>query len=480
MKKFLLILIVFTMFLGLVGCNRDIPNDNLNIDCSINPSDEACLDPSTWNWEYNKTNFDGKNQEVIITVDSLEEMFEKEQIMLIENEYNIKLIINNYDNSVKYGLDELNYVKQSLENNKSDIMLVDSLWLESLVNDELIKELSDVANNTGLFNSYGYIQDSNYNKISLVNNKVYGYMKGYYYPDNWLFYNQKLIDSFNLPDPVTLWNEGNWTMETFTNLLEESKNKFEQYQKTTGMEISPLSGQYYDMVKGVVCSNGFKFIDNKQLLLNSDKVVQIYQYFQMLEEKCWGAESSMLGSSNMDFRDGFRLFRGGKLSDIEENLWKESTDLKLSVVPYPRNNEDNDLNSYYMPLSTTDVFVINDTNQEISSEVLFNILDDLVRGVKPTTKVEVKNQITEYKEYLQGIFESEEVCKALLSVIEKNNTYVELIDSISLMLGDGKVMSSDSIYIQSQKIIGKVNKPDAFESLSVLQTKYQEILDKIV
>ena len=88
MKKFLLILIVFTMFLGLVGCNRDIPNDNLNIDCSINPSDEACLDPSTWNWEYNKTNFDGKNQEVIITVDSLEEMFEKEQIMLIENEYN--------------------------------------------------------------------------------------------------------------------------------------------------------------------------------------------------------------------------------------------------------------------------------------------------------------------------------------------------------------------------------------------------------
>ena len=154
--------------------------------------------------------------------------------------------------------------------------------------------------------------------------------------------------------------------------------------------------------------------------------------------------------------------------------------LKLSAVPYPRNNEDSDLNSYYMPLSTTDVFVINDTNQEISSEVLFNILDDLVRGVKPTTKVEVKNQITEYKEYLQGIFESEEVCKALLSVIEKNNTYVELIDSISLMLGDGKVMSSDSIYIQSQKIIGKVNKPDAFESLSVLQTKYQEILDKIV
>ena len=72
------------------------------------------------------------------------------------------------------------------------------------------------------------------------------------------------------------------------------------------------------------------------------------------------------------------------------------------------------------------------------------------------------------------------MCKALLSVIEKNNTYVELIDSISLMLGDGKVMSSDSIYIQSQKIIVKVNKPDAFESLSVLQTKYQEILDKIV
>ena len=32
MKKFLLILIVFTMFLGLVGCNRDIPNDNLNIE----------------------------------------------------------------------------------------------------------------------------------------------------------------------------------------------------------------------------------------------------------------------------------------------------------------------------------------------------------------------------------------------------------------------------------------------------------------
>ena len=50
--------------------------------------------------------------------------------------------------------------------------------------------------------------------LTSIDNKIYGYSNEKIHADFFLYYNQDLIEEYNLEDPATLWNNGEWDWHT--------------------------------------------------------------------------------------------------------------------------------------------------------------------------------------------------------------------------------------------------------------------------
>ena len=173
------------------------------------------------------------------------------------------------------------------------------------------------------------------------------------------------------------------------------------------------------------------------------------------------------------------MFQTGKIDYIDNpERWSDYLDFSISAVPYPRSDSDTNLEQYQVPLSYEDMYVIRKLDNEengLTESILFNIIDDITNGLIP-----LKNEKS-YSDYLEEKIDSEESIKAILSLISDryNQTYLEMIDVLSLTMGDGSHYAINGIYPQSNVII--VRKDDVPEViLNKLQIVYQEELDKLL
>ena len=129
----------------------------------------------------------------------------------------------------------------------------------------------------GYFADFNYTQDKVYMDMTSIQSKTYGYLLGEARPDFYLYYNQDLIDNYNLPDPATLWNQGKWDWTAFTTLLSLAKTKLPEGSYAMG-------GVAADVIQGLVAARGGKFVDRglKNVLLSSptvEKLSKIYKKF---------------------------------------------------------------------------------------------------------------------------------------------------------------------------------------------------------
>ena len=469
---------------GVCSCGEKDPETE-KINCALDRNHESCLDPVTWFWDYNKDNWDGKGMVIEIAVDDttkydpflenysgLRKIERQALLTKIEAEYNIDIVYKNHQNI--YSL-EINDVK----NGSFEIILVDSSWIPTLVKNNSITELYNPSNNTGIFTNYNYVQDETYNLMATTNNKVYGYQSSPLYPDHWLYYNQNLINEYNLADPAELWTKGEWTWSSFKDLLASAKKSFD----TANEEKWAFDGEYYEVVKGLVASRGGQMVKDGQVLLDDEIVVEVYEDLREIETLYWYPRNS---SIQLGFIEGDSLFHTGKTEYINGNKWRDSKiDFEISIVPYPRSDDDPELKKYKVPYSYEKMFVIptlTANENGLSESILFNILDDINNGLIPDDRPTAPVVNDKYYNYLSEKITSKKSIDSIMSVVfeyGKNMFYLEQIDVLSATMGEGSHYSLNGIYPQSSIIIVRKNSVPK-EILKELQPVYQKQLDEML
>ena len=473
--------------------DKDVAGD---VNCALDRENELCLDPDTWGWDYNKDNWDGKGMEIEIMVLPVAEYDpgnadykgERKQekralIAKVESEYNIDIVYKDYPAEAPWGPERVKWIANGVMagNDVGDIFLIDSSWIPTLQRNSAIAELLNLKTGKGIFTDYNYVQAENYNLMAKNQNKVYAYSSGDARPDHWLHYNQALIDQYNLPDPAKMWNDGNWTWSAFTDLLATAQAKFDQ-EADKGQKWA-FGGDYFEVVTGVVAARGGQFVKNGVVLLENATVVQAYEDLQDIEDLYWEPNGSTVSTTN--FRDGLVLFQSGSMWFYgAAERWPATLDFGISAVPYPRMDDDPDLKKYQIPVGYESMYAIrNVVNGEngLSAAILFNIMDDITNGLKPESASTALSPREKYYAYLEARIDSKDSIDAIMDVVFDRTglTYFEMINVISMSVGDGSHYSENGIYPKTQAIITKEDNSPAV-MLGQLQPIYQAKLDELL
>lgn len=484
---------------GYCSCGEKHPNFG---NCALDRDNELCLDSATWSWDYNKNNWDGKGITIEIMVLPVSdydpynqhykgERKEEKQALInkLEAEYNIDIVFKDYPYDAPWGPNRINWLINGYNRGMDigDIFLIDASWIYQLQQNKVIAELYDMNTKTGIFAEYNYVQDEIYNTMSSQNNKVYAYTNEDLIPDFWLYYNQNLIDKYDLPDPATLWNNNEWTWSTFLDLLEKAQNAFDN--DLEGITRWAFGGDYFTNALGFVAVRGGQFVKNEKVLLDEEIVVEVYEDLQDIEDLYWEKDGSTVSTTN--FRDGLVLFQTGAMWFYgAAERWPTYLDFSISAVPYPRGDDDPELKNYQIPVGYENMFTVRNVKEEngLTSSILFNILDDYMSGLKPVdsatqllkpVKVEDK-----YRAYLEARIENKESVKAIMDIVfnHKDLIYLEMIDLISMLVNDHSYYSENGIYGKSTYIIQNedVDVERVLKNLKgIYQTKLDELLGKL-
>ena len=498
---------------GVCGCGEKDPNHKHEYikgyclcgkkhpdfgNCALDRENEACLDPTTWNWDYNKDNWDGKGMKIEIMVFPVSEYDpgnakykgERKQekqalIAKVEAEYNIDIVYKDYPYNAPWGPERIKWITNGVTKNLDvgDIFLIDASWVYSL-KDEAIAELYDLNTKEGIFTEYNYIQNEKYNLMASVNNKVYAYSKDDLIPDFWLHYNQALIDQYNLPDPAKMWNNNEWTWSAFLDLLATAQTAFDN--DSSGKKKWAFGGDYFTNAKGFVAARGGELVKDGKVLLDDEVVVEVYEDLQDIEDLYWEPNGSTVSTTN--FREGLVLFQTGAMWFYgAAERWPSTLDFGISAVPYPRMDDDPELKNYQIPVGYENMYAVRKIKEDevgLTSSILFNILDDLANGLKPEVTA-VPNfkpikSLKKYDSYLEARIENQESIKAIMDIVfnHQDLIYLEMIDLLSMLVSQGGC-SENGIYLKSYQIIERAKiKPK--ERLGQLKPIYQLKLNEIL
>ena len=468
--------------------------------CALDRNNELCLDPASWSWDYNKTNWDGKGMVIEIMaypayeIDPFNKYYEGERklekqalITKIEAEYNIDIVYKDYPHNAPWGPVRIKWITNGVTNNfdVGDIFVIDSSWIYQLQKNQAIAELYDLNTKEGIFTEYNYVQNENYNSMASINNKVYAYSSDDLIPDYWLHYNQALLDQYDLPDPAKMWNNNEWTWSSFKDLLATAQTAFDS--DSSGQKKWAFGGDYFEVAKGLVASRGGQFIKDGQALLDDEIVVEVYEDLQDIENLYWEPDGTTVSTNN--FREGLVLFQTGAMWFYgAAERWPTTLDFSISAVPYPRSDDDPELKNYQILIPYQEMYAVRnvkDNETGLTSSILFNILDDISNGLKPEATAvpsfEPVKSIKEYSSYLEARIENQESVKAIIDVVfnHQDLVYFEMIDFISMLTDQGGCFSENSLYPKSSKIIKdeKINPEELLKQAKpIYQLKLNEIL----
>lgn len=435
MRKLFQTLLVFVFTLILVGCN--VPNQNPT--CEHDYIEGVCNKCGDVQREddkilYNQTGFDGKGIEVVIYCNVEEndpfhesyikndKMLKQERINEIEDAYKINLIFKEYPTTAHWGYNRVNFIKNNLEEKKENeqghIFAISSDWLVPLVSSGLIAELYSETNQTGILKDIQNNSNEKLRKLYTVNSKVYAYEIIKPHADHFLYYNLDLIESFNLENPATLWNEGKWDYTSFKDYLEKASDAFASVSK----EMYPLGGKVSDITVGLLSGSGYKLIDEETNIVNfvDENILSIYKDLNEIYHNNKWANDSVVSDISMNFVNGQQLFTSGQLWYLLSSMmFKDNVDFEIGIVPYPtRDGSARPLgevvDNYLVPSNGNTCFVFAN-DDDISSKVLVNIVDDLLYGVNKNQSNENRD---EYVQYLETLFsETSEYKEASISAI---------------------------------------------------------------
>ena len=442
-KKYSLLLILLLLTLTLIGCGKEkqptknddpinpivdpgtdpeIPGSNLT--CAEDSTQEKCKDPNTWDWNYNRFSFNGKNMQVLILhgypaeIDPYNENYsggraEEKRIQLkeIEEAYGVDIVFDKYPDCASWGPARISWIND-LANKKSqtegDIFAIASDWIPSLVSGNSIAELASFSQlneqTGGIFEKIGYQQSTVENENVNYNGKIYGYSVDNVHADYFLYYNQDLVDQYNLEDPATLWNEGKWDWKTFDEYLAEAQEAFDNSLEVDENKIYAFGGNLEEVIVGMLSASGECFVDleHKKINFTNPVTIDLCKNLRSVKRNYGWAPSSTYADVSFEFASGRQLFAHGALWFLSSDMRfkTDSINFEISAVPYPTRTGDGLAREYYkMPLQASECYAFRNIENGVNgltTEVLVNIMDDLIRGIKPEINYDEKSKSDRY------------------------------------------------------------------------------------
>jgi|GEM_PF-1201246 len=438
-----------------------------------------------WNWDFNQVGFNGNGMDIIVKVgltteyDPFDANFggqrktdRQAHQRALEQAYNIKLVYQQYGDEAAWGPNRVNAIIEGhIQNNRlADIYLLASAWVPTIAKTGAIVPLQDY------FLDYEYEQARPYRQASTYRSEVYGFSPGEPRPDMFMYFNVDLLEAAGLPNPAQLWLDGEWTWTNFMNLLQAA-------------HTSPaLSGKYAfggdsgEVVMGMVTSHGYTFINpvNYQLLLASPNVYGVVEKVQSIKAAGYWEPSPNQTVSN-DFKSGNTLFSSGDLWFLKNSMrFSQDITFEIGAVPYPTRDGDGvDKLFHKLPilgLDTMGIANIQNGQNGLNSEILFNILYDLFMGMKPANVGMSSDEI--YRTYLESKFDDDLYVDAIMSVQEPTKQYFELVHVVSMSIGNGShwTNSTTGFYPLMNRIVYLYATNNARASLEAVADAYRNEL----
>lgn len=459
--------------------------------CSEDRNQDKCLDPTTFDWDYNRFGFDGKKMEIKIYVGIAaendpsqtgftgERREDRQRVRTdVEAAYNVTIKYEEYPADAAWGPSRVAWIQNQKTVNKysGHIFLIDSNWISTLKKNGSIAELYNTSKKTGLFKDINYEQDPSFLKMTSANGKVYGYSNGSVRPDTFLYYNQDLVDKLGLEDPATLWNEGKWDYAKFVEFADAAKAQL-------GDESTVLSGEYVRMAQGFLAASGGRFVDaeTNTVLLTNQKTLDTFNNLKNLYAK--GQIDKASGSNDVSdkFREGKAIFNTGSLWFLSSTLrFKDQCDFKISVVPYPTAEGDGAAKeTFQIPMGYEATWAfqpVENGENGLSTKVLLNMLDDLFAAVPPESKTTSLDKEAKYRAFLAKRIDSEASVNALMSVQASKYQYLDLLELVSMTAGEGSHYKLNGFWLNFPSL---KEDGDPASQLAALQPIYQKTLEEI-
>ena len=468
--------------------------------CAEDRTQEKCLDPDTFDWNYNRFEFDGKGMEIKLYVGIAaennpfssgftgERASERQVVQTnVEDEYNVKIAWTEYPAEAAWGPSRVAWIMDQGTKGiyQGHVFLIDSNWIPTLITNGSIAELYNMTKKTGLFKEIGYTQDPSLLTMTSVSKRVYGYSNGTVRPDTFLYYNQNLVDELGLEDPATLWNEGKWDYAKFTEFADAA---MEAFGPDSGKTV--LAGEWVRMSQGFLAAAGGKYIDGdlNKVLLSNPKTVKVWENLRALYAKGQIEKSSGSSDVNDNFIAGNTIFNTGSLwflsSSLRFNVENKAFD--ISVVPYPTAEGDGAAKSMFtIPMgyeSTWAIQPVENGENGISSKIILNILDDLMNSLPPEAKTESLDVNEKYRVFLEKRINSVESVNAIMSVQDgmhegPSYLYLDLLELVSMTSGEGSHYKLNGFWINYPTLSGE-EEPSV--ALNKLQPIYENTLNGII
>ena len=431
-------------------------------------------------------------------------IIKQNHMRLVEQAYNIDIEYFEWSTLAKWGPERVSYInenylsKEIFTKNEAYVVQIACSWIPTLVKNGSLASLYNMSSETGFFmNANGvnegddhYIQNDTYNQITSVNSAVYGYVLGNAHADQMIYYNIDLIKEMGMTDPVELWFRGEWTLSTFDKWIQEGQTNI----KNTAKGKFVLDIGYPEFTVGLVGSTGNKLTNTSpaNILFTRPGVTNVIDKIQSWY-KLGYYNNHGVADVTTNFLNGETVLHSGSIWFLrnKDRFNPEVITFKIGAVPYPTadgqggtpilttdeaealetvngtkltdadgnyiSGVDMSGSTFQVPFTDGSCYsILNVQNGKngITSEIAFHILHDLMgaEGKDPSADVELTPEEA-YKNTLEKKLDYPIHAAAILST--ENNMYYEMIEIVSMTVGNGSHFGENALWKLIPGIITK-------------------------
>lgn len=190
---------------------------------------------------------------------------------------------------------------------------------------------------------------------------------------NVMFFNEDIIENYNMSSPYTLVRNGDWTLENMFSMAFKVENDISGDGITDsygfiGNNISDVSALFCTNTHSLEYQNGAY-----QFTIGSDRVASVFEqnYMGVFSENAW--YSDRLWYAGSAFEDGITMFLSGNALFYTDQLFAADnfSEMNYGVVPFPKADEDTGkYTSYVNESAKLLAAVVGNYNMDVISDVV--------------------------------------------------------------------------------------------------------------
>lgn len=374
MKKIITLLFLLTFTFGLVACGKKPSQGNGEKTCAEDPTQEKCQiignkctdDPYA---EGCKIDLGGVQFLIYANdpntadprKDEYEGLMKEERVAAIakaEEKYNIKVVYKGY--TASWGDDRDTWIinDATAQTPTAHVYEISSSSIPTLAHSGAILPLDSYIEALG---SHLY---SDYTKqYFTVFGSIYAYTSNIPLNDNVIIYNNTMLKELGYDDeyPSKLWNNGEWTWDTFKTLVTELDAKMTK-KTETNEPTYVLGGRSSNWAFNFIGANGGVYVDtNLKVQMENNSVTEAIEYLNKIYHigggpyleyqdeaqvtvgngNTWAMDSEYSDTLQTQFKNNKVVFHDGQTWYISSNsklgkyVMGEDKLFEVGVVPYP-------------------------------------------------------------------------------------------------------------------------------------------------